>query len=386
MISLKQGGTLLLLALLLLPSQLRAEPAFDIDLKELDRQEQGASTKSEKKKVKKPKKAPAVATKPGKARQASADSSDYIRYTVKPGDHIFKILIVQFGMSNEAAERLVPEIVRLNDISNIKSLTVGRTLLIPRKGQQERAARSEKKGKTQQREHAPEAAATLETPLKSTVPGPSGSSGVEAPAAHVPPATKTKNLPIAPAPVAPAKAPLAAPPVAVASPKTPAAPEIPPTITWICSVTEKDPAKMVDAVLNALSISWSKNKIIVSDEGASNAFSIRVDRYFEYKGARYIVSLGESDPYSYTLIRLLEGAGYRVLRISGGKDFQAVSENLLRFIGLVPDFGRHALQGWGATTGFLLRQEEAGGRQVMITGEPVDHHQKWVMTPGCGVR
>ena len=149
-------------------------------------------------------------------------------------------------------------------------------------------------------------------------------------------------------------------------------------------MTEREPAKIVDSVLNALSISWTRNKILNSNGGSPTAYSIRVDRFFEYKGARYIVSISESDPYSYTLLRLLESTGYHVLRISGGEDFKTVSEKLLKVIGVVPEFGKHALQGGKETAGFLIQPDDAGGRRVVLTGDPVDPRQKWLMAPGCG--
>lgn len=400
MISFKQGGTLLLLALLSLPSPVPAAPApFDIDLKELDRQEPAAPPKSAKKQVQKAKKPRVAAAAAVKARRESAaasdaasDASSQVRYTVRPGDHIFKILMVRFGMSNEAAERLIPEVVSLNNISDIKRLKVGRTLLIPGRGHHERSARSAKKGRYQRRREAAQAALPPDGSAQLAAQDAAGSPEAAAPGSPAAPATerealapaRVEPLPVIPAPAA--SSPLAAPPVTAASREISAAPAIPPANTWICSVTERDSAKIVDAVMNALSVSWSRNRIIHSDEGAANTFSIRVDRYFEYKGARYIVSIGESDPYSYTLIRLLEGAGYKVLRISGGENFKTVNEKLLRLIGLAPDFGRHALQEGRETTGFLLQQDDAGGRRVVITGEPVDPRQKWVMTSGCGAR
>ena len=69
----KQGGTLLLLALLSLPAQLHAaQSPFDIDLKELDKGTPAVSPKAEKKTTKKTKKpeakkaAPAAAAAPGR--------------------------------------------------------------------------------------------------------------------------------------------------------------------------------------------------------------------------------------------------------------------------------------------------------------------------------
>jgi hypothetical protein len=141
---------------------------------------------------------------------------------------------------------------------------------------------------------------------------------------------------------------------------------------------------MLDAVLNALSIPWSRNRIINSGDGAADTFSIMVDRYFEYRGGRYIVTLGDGDTYSHTLAKLLEGAGYRVLRIGSGEKFEDVGDKLFRLIGVAPDFGKQALQGGVETTGFLVQQDDAGGKRVVITGEHVDPRQKWLMAPGCG--
>ena len=144
---------------------------------------------------------------------------------------------------------------------------------------------------------------------------------------------------------------------------------------------------MVDANMNALSLHWSKNRVIESDAGASNAFSIRVDRYFELKGERYIVSIGESDPYSYTLIRLLEGAGYRVLTINAVDDFKEVGEKLLHLVGLNSDFGTHSIQGGKQSTGFLVLQDDTeDGRQVIITSEAVNPKLKWTLPAGCATR
>jgi len=389
MISFKIGGTLFLLTLLPLPSTLlAAQSPFEIELKELEREKPAASPRVAKKKLRKTKKASPVAgaARSGKPHKSPVGNAEYIRYAVKPGDHIFKILVTRFGMSNEAAERLIPEILRLNNIADIKNLKVGRVLLIPGRGWREREARSAQQG------GAPLKGKDGSQPaaLPATAAGLEGH-GAESPRVEPPrepgktPAALVAPPPISRGPAVPSAAAVPAP-VTVAPPTISAAPVVPPANTWICSVTEKGPARIVDAVLNALSLSWLRNRIIQSDEGAANTFSIMVDRYFELKGVRYIVSIGESDPYTYTLIRLLEGAGYRVLMIGSGDDFKVVSEKLLRLVGLVPDFGKHVLQGGVESTGFLVRQDGAGGRAVVITSEAADPKLKWNLPAGCGAR
>ena len=405
MISLKHGGPLLLLALLSLPARLHAATAapYDLDLKELERQEQAASAKA--KKSQNVKKSSAA-----RVRQNSEDTSDEIRYTVQPGDHIFKILVVRFGMSNEAAERLVPEVARINNIPNIRQLTIGQTILIPRKGHQERVAKGSRKERAHNREEASEAAAlpakSASLTAKPAVGSPSPATPAVAPPVRVaqPAVVPAQPVPAASRPVVLSATPPAQPVAAIAPavpaaalaapakalPATPAAEAaaawiaaqsaLPVATTWICSVTERDTSKIIDAVLNTLSVSWSRNRIIQST--APNSFSIRVDRYFEFQGGRYIVSIGEFDPYNYTLIRLLEGAGYKVLRIDGTEDFETAGRKILALIGTAADFGKHPLPGGKTASGFLIPQE-VSGRRVIISNDPVDPQHKWVLTQGC---
>lgn len=405
----------LLLALLSLPYQLHAAPPqYEIDLKELDRQKPALAPKPARKEAPAQKHAPAKKEAPGetprpaKGAGPSSASGEYVRYTVKPGDHIFKILTVNFGISNDAAERLIPEIVRINNISNIKALTVGRTLLIPAQGKQATSGHHPRKErhKEKSRTAAPEAKASSEkAPATPSAPAPQAPEAAPrapepAPLAPEPapaprpaepapaaPAAKPAPAPAAKAP-APAAAPVAPAPVAPAAPAAAAAVPVPPAVqqatTWVCPAAKQSTAAIVDSLLNAISASWSKSKIIHSGSGAPTTFSIRVDRYFEYKGERYIISIGENDPYNYTLIRLLEAAGYRVLMLSGGENFKTTSDKLFKLVGVEPAFGNHPLLGGNQATGYLLQQEDAGGRRVLLTeGAPPPGH-KWVLPLGCG--
>lgn len=402
----QHGGVLLLVALLSLPCQRYAAASpFDIDVKELDRTtpkatapaaqpkaaspydidlkelDRSSTPPPNKEKKAKKKEAPARSAMTSKGRHAVSGEGEYVRYTVKPGDHIFKILVVRFGLSNEAAEKLVPEIIRINEVPDIKKLTVGSTLLIPTGTHQARSARTHR--------HGEPAATPAGAPSPATAPAaqptPPAVAAPQPPAAPVAP----RELPPPPAPVAKAAAPApAAPqPQPVVSQPVPAAQPAPPVAkTWICSVRDRDPAHIVDSVLNALALRWNKNRIIQSAEGAANAYSIRVDRYFEKSGVRYIVSIGEEDPYSYTLLRLLEGSGYRVLMIGKGDDFLTIGEKLLRLVGLTPDFGKHLVQGGKLETGFLVQQDDPEGRRVLLTSEPADPKVKWTLPAGCGYR
>lgn len=56
---------------------------------------------------------------------------EYLNYTIRPGDHVYKVLTTRFGLSSAKAEQLIPEILRINGIANIAGLQIGQVMLIP---------------------------------------------------------------------------------------------------------------------------------------------------------------------------------------------------------------------------------------------------------------
>jgi len=99
-----------------------AQEPYDIDLKELRR----VPLRPAKKQLPAHHRLPKESI--SSTRTAKGKSSSY---TVRPGDHLFLILMQQYGLSNEAAEQLIPEIMRLNDIKKAERLSVGQRLIIP---------------------------------------------------------------------------------------------------------------------------------------------------------------------------------------------------------------------------------------------------------------
>ena len=64
-------------------------------------------------------------------KQSSSTSDKVGVYTVKPGDHLFKILMRDYGLSNREAESFIEEIKIENNIYDIKRLKVGQKINIP---------------------------------------------------------------------------------------------------------------------------------------------------------------------------------------------------------------------------------------------------------------
>ncbi len=59
---------------------------------------------------------------------------DFVRYTIRSGDNIYTILTNRFGLSANKAERLIPEVMRINGIVDTSGLQIGQTLLLPLAG------------------------------------------------------------------------------------------------------------------------------------------------------------------------------------------------------------------------------------------------------------
>jgi hypothetical protein len=62
---------------------------------------------------------------------AHAKQSPHDSYTVRSGDHLFKILMRNYGLSSIEAESFIEEIKRENNICDIKRLKVGQKITIP---------------------------------------------------------------------------------------------------------------------------------------------------------------------------------------------------------------------------------------------------------------
>lgn len=63
--------------------------------------------------------------------QPSSKSAKGDVYTVKPGDHLFKILMRDYALSNDEAESFIEEIKRENNIYDIKRIKIGQKIIIP---------------------------------------------------------------------------------------------------------------------------------------------------------------------------------------------------------------------------------------------------------------
>ncbi|WP_298432233.1 LysM domain-containing protein [Geobacter sp.] len=143
-------------------------------------------------------------------------------------------------------------------------------------------------------------------------------------------------------------------------------------------ITARDPKGIVDGVLQTLNIPYESNHNVelfgVADGGLR--LLVRADRYFEAAGSRFVVSYFDGDPVTYTLTRLLETRGYRVVVLDPKDDFRKVSEKLFARMRIPGVFARHdLLPGRDASYGVQMsgfRLRSAKGEQAFLTNTEID--------------
>ena len=145
-------------------------------------------------------------------------------------------------------------------------------------------------------------------------------------------------------------------------------------------VTEKEPKKILDSFLDALSVPFETGKSLdlYARENIGVRLDVPVDRYFEDNGQRYAVALFNGDPVTYTLVRLLETKGYRVIMLDKGDDFHSVADKVLSRLHIPGRFGDYDLWsarnvGYGVRmSGAMIRDNRNGDRNLFVTDRNLD--------------
>ncbi len=145
-------------------------------------------------------------------------------------------------------------------------------------------------------------------------------------------------------------------------------------------ITAHETRGMVDGLLRALNVRYEADRSVelygMADGGLK--LDVRADRYFEDGRDRYVVSYFDGDPVSYTLTRLLETRGYRVVVLDPKDDFRKVSEKILSRLRLPGVFAQHDLFQYRDApygirmSGVRLRGQGAGGETVFLTNVELD--------------
>ena len=224
----------------------------------------------------------------------SVESGQESIHVVQPGEHLFQILMKQYGLSDPAAERLIPEVMKLNGISSSKGLKVGQRLRIP-------------------------------------LPAKDGKHSVSPP---IPAQQQSRLTSVKPQSTAPAPAPVQAPvtalpaqttvPAKSAIPAPSAIPEAPPVIVSI-SIVSASPCELARDMAKKMGLLTNSSSNIQGVETVSTT----------YAGRSVTIACGLSKAEQYTYERLLTHGGKRLLVFEGDEADECVVEKLANGLGLV---------------------------------------------------
>ncbi len=161
---------------------------------------------------------------------------------------------------------------------------------------------------------------------------------------------------------------------------SPAISEVPDGSKVLCRIEGSSQDSIVDDLFSALSAPCEKNKNLVLDDGTLSGvtLSVRADRYSESNNRKIVVSFSEENPVQYTLLRLLELKGYRVVMLNPDDDFREISEKVLSSLGLPAVYGMHPLWAPDGTpfnvqlSGFLVVGSGRSGARRFLTNVPID--------------
>jgi hypothetical protein len=148
----------------------------------------------------------------------------------------------------------------------------------------------------------------------------------------------------------------------------------------LLQITSKIQSDIVDTLLSSISIIPDKDRILDVFAADNNgiSLSVKAERYFEHEGRRYFVSNFDGDPVTYTLYRILETKGYRVVILEAKDDFRKVSEKLLNGLRIPGMYAQHEINFDQKAnyslhmTGIKLESPDYPGASIFLTNLELD--------------
>jgi hypothetical protein len=145
-------------------------------------------------------------------------------------------------------------------------------------------------------------------------------------------------------------------------------------------ITGRDPQKIVDSLLEALSLPYDSSRSIelYGYEELGVKLEIKADRYFEENGQRIVVAMFNGDPVNYTIMRLLQTTGYRVIMLDARDNFRTITEKFLSTLHIPARYDGQDLwsardTGYGVTmSGVMIHDKKNRGRNIFLTDRGMD--------------
>ncbi len=153
-------------------------------------------------------------------------------------------------------------------------------------------------------------------------------------------------------------------------------------------VSAKSTPEMIDSILAAFAISPERDRPVDVFAADNNgiSLSVKAERYFERDGQKYVVTSFDGDPINYTLFRILETKGYKVVVSEPQDDFRKTAEKLISRMKLKGTFAQHELlqdrlAGYSLQmSGFKLDDPLFPGGGIFLTDRPMDRIIRELLT------
>ena len=141
-----------------------------------------------------------------------------------------------------------------------------------------------------------------------------------------------------------------------------------------------EPVDMAKSMLEALDVESDRDREInlLSMAGEGVSLRVKVERYFEKNGEKFVVSTFRGDPESYTLLRILETMKYNVIILDQDEGFKSIAGKLLSRLRLPGRFAMQTLIASGdlsyrvQMTGIMLNKTDNRGGQLFLTDHQPD--------------
>jgi hypothetical protein len=142
--------------------------------------------------------------------------------------------------------------------------------------------------------------------------------------------------------------------------------------------------EMVDAILASLEVSPERDRPLNVFEADDNgiSLSVKADRSFGRNGQKYVITRFDGDAVNYTLFRILETKGYRVIILDRNDGFRKSTEKILSAMKIQGTYGRHDLireEGLPYSvqmSGFWLDDPSLPGGSLFLTDLAIDRVER----------
>ena len=153
-------------------------------------------------------------------------------------------------------------------------------------------------------------------------------------------------------------------------------------------ISAKKQPEMIDSILSAFSVAPERDRRVdvFATDNNGISLSVNAERYFERGGQRFVVTSFDGDPINYTLFRILETKGYKVVILDAQDDFRKISEKIISRMKIKGTFAQHSLLHDGAAgyslqmSGFKLDDASLPGGGMFLTDRTMDRIIRDIIT------